>query len=389
VVVIALLLSGVIPGFHLGGNSSSPSGPTTEQSAASTATSFAGGVSGAPWSLKFAGGTDSIYGESTNVSSFSNATCPLHGSTTSKVTDPGYNGTYSTGLADVWEFVFTSAAGAQLIIVVQNGAAVEAGQTTGPGCVPGGLTTLSGNLIDSSAAAQAALGTANGAKYASTVVHSNASYYLEEPFVGYLKTNAPIWWMLFSGCSGENSTAYEAVVYATNGTIWSSQYTSPTPSPSCGGKLHPPLGSALALGNARGLSCPTGSGVPPGDSNGCTAGDWEYTVVVESSTVTLDILELEVTEPGGGAFAATGSASFTILNVTGGVIASYVVGPGSLTMTSTWQTYLAGDSGSTPLTSVDTVVVDMGQTGPTTGQNLVLVGSASSSYSGTISFSLP
>jgi len=387
-VVVALLLAGLIPGFHLGGSSTSSSGLTTEQSASSTATSFANGITGAPWSLKFASGMDSTTGWTNNVSTYSNSSCPLHGSTISKVNYPSYTGSYSTGLAHVWLFVFTSTGGAQLILVVQNGSAVEAGQTIGPGCVPGGLATLTGSLVDSSAAAQAAVATPNGSKYVSEVAESNASYFLEHALIGTLASTVPVWLIYFNGCSGRNSSSYGAEVYATNGTVLSSRYFAGAPSSSCG-KLLPPIGSALALGNAHGMSCPTGSGVLPGDTGGCTAGDWSYTVTVESSTVALDDFELKVAGPTGAAFTATGSASFTVLNVTGDVIASYVVGAGSFSMTSTWHTYSTGESDASPLTATDTVIVDMGQTSPTTGQNLALVEIGVTAYSGTASVGIP
>lgn len=79
------------------------------------------------------------------------------------------------------------------------------------------------------------------------------------------------------------------------------------------------------------------------------------------------------------------------MNLSGVVVAKSTVFAGGLAMPTGFSVFPSppGLSTSTPLTSLFTIVVDMGQTASTTGTGLSFVTIGIGSYSGTTSISLP
>jgi hypothetical protein len=389
VLLVALLLSGVIPGLDLGGTKGSGASVTSDEAAAAaTGQSYANGVAGGPWSLVEAQGVDTTVGDDLPVSDFGSASCPLTGSTVTAVKIPAYNGTYSTGMAEAWLLFFASTTGASanLVLDVENSVASEIGEASGPGCFALG-PPIPGGVVNSPTAAATVGATPNGSAYFLGHAHSNATYYLFSASVGPAPT--PLWSVDFAGCAGSAFQQFEAQVYAANGSLLSAVLAPANVSSQCGG-APAPIGSVLALGTAQGAAGPSGAGGLPGDTGGCTAGNYMYQLPVESSSIDLDEFELAVIRDQGSSFVTAGPSGFTVLNVTGHVIAAYPIPSASaLAMDSTWPHYASGVSGATALSTTDSIVLDMGQTTPTTGQSIALAALGTGAASGTILVPLP
>jgi hypothetical protein len=377
VVVLALLLAGIIPGLHTGSSSGgTASGTATEQSAESAAATYAAGVSGGPWSLYIADGVDTTVGSNTSVSSsgLGNASCPLTGSKVTNLVLPGYNGTYSDGLAEAWlmGFLSSTGTGAGLFLFVQNGAAADLGEITAPGCVKNsGASPLPGGLIDSTTAASDAVATSNGSKYVSAIAHSNATYELANAFGS---SAIPVWEIFFYACFGGNETSFAAGVYATNGTIVSTDYES-SPSSQCGTESTPPLGTNFSWGipvNATGTII----------ENACTMTTGHY------------CYSIEIAGAGGG--ITTSNIALSLRSATGATIAwpagvsVYLLTPTTATYQSSYSTTssswtpVTGFSGT--LASGDNIVIYTASTGASQGllgDSLVAIGV--NGYSGTVS----
>jgi flagellin-like protein len=154
-----------------------------------------------------------------------------------------------------------------------------------------------------------------------------------------------------------------------------------------------PIGSAFAAGNP--VASNSGySGTTSACSSSTTAvasaikaGDWTYTLTVESSSVSFGSIGMEVKTSGGS--IATSAGGFYIVNTAGNVVAC---GAGSLAQTS-WTYPTSSVTASTPLTTLYTIVIDTGLTGPTsgvttnpwTGLGYSFIGVGVGSYSGTTS----
>ena len=171
-----------------------------------------------------------------------------------------------------------------------------------------------------------------------------------------------------------------------------------------GGVGSKPIGSAFTAGNPILGTCAAGSAqtVPPvaATTGGCHVGDYIYTLTVESSTIAFGSALFEVKTSAGSIFgAATANGGFAIVNIGNVVVADYVTGA-TLAMTTTWQGYNtvtaspgpycngASCSTSSSLTTIYTIVIDMGTSSPAgTGLSFVAIGNAG--YSGTTSLALP
>ena len=168
-----------------------------------------------------------------------------------------------------------------------------------------------------------------------------------------------------------------------------------------GGVGSKPIGSAFSAGAPILSTCAAGSAqtVPPvaATVGGCNVGDQIYTLTVESSTISLGSALFEVKTSAGGIYTpAAGGAhdSFAVLNIANQVVAITVTG-GAMAMSTAWAGY--GPSGecnaaicasSTTLTTIYTIVLDMGTSAPGgTGLSFVAIGS--SGYTGTTSLGLP
>ena len=146
-----------------------------------------------------------------------------------------------------------------------------------------------------------------------------------------------------------------------------------------------PIGSAFTAGNPISSKCPTGDTYA---TNGCLAADYIYTLTVESSTVTMASVLFEVKNSAGGIVSAT-TGGFSVMTIAG-VVAAQSTNAAALAMTTTFQTYSATAgacngatcSSSSPLTSIYTIVIDMGTASPS-GLGYTFVAIGTGSYSGT------
>jgi flagellin-like protein len=159
-----------------------------------------------------------------------------------------------------------------------------------------------------------------------------------------------------------------------------------------------PIGTAFTAAHPTGGTCTAGSAQALGAASitgGCKAGDFIYTLTVESSTVTFGSIQLEVKTPSGMVYSGgSATSSFAVLDPTNHVAAISVTGS-TVAMPTSWNgygltttapTYKAG----TLLTNLFTIVIDAGSATPTTGQGLTLVALGTGAYSGATSpVSLP
>jgi flagellin-like protein len=159
-----------------------------------------------------------------------------------------------------------------------------------------------------------------------------------------------------------------------------------------------PIGSAFTTGHVLSGTCGAGSAQTLGAAaitGGCKAGDFIYTLTVETSTVTFGSVLFEVKSASGGVDTNGGaSSSFAVLDVTSHVAAISVTGA-TIAMTAKWPGYGLTTTtptykDSTPLTNLFVIVIDGGSATPTTGQGLTFVVQGTGSFSGaTAPVSLP
>jgi hypothetical protein len=376
IVVLALLLVGIIPGLHTSSSSGGVTFSTTsEQSAASTAASYASGVSGGPWSLVDASGVDTTTTMNSSVAAlgFGNSSCPLTGSKVTNLVVPGYNGTYSNGLAEAWLMALASSTGtgAGLFLFVQNGAVEDIGEINAPGCVTGPLVApLPGGLIDSPAAAQKAVATANGTRYVDAYARSNATYALANAGGGGSPV-IPVWEIFFYACSGGNESSFGAGIYATNGTVVSTDFES-SPSSQCGGKVSPPLGTNFAWGtpiNTTGIS-----------QVGCasTVGHYCYSIEIAGAGQGISTSNIQLAlRNSAGAILPWPSVTISLVTPTSAAaVATYSTATGSWSLVPPFDGTLTGG---------DSIVIYTGSTGAgegLLGDQLVAIGV--NGYSGSV-----
>jgi hypothetical protein len=379
-VALGLLLAGVVPPLHVGSNpaSSTPSGGTTELSAAPVAERYAGNVTGGPWSLYYAVGIDATLG----LRGPYDLGCALTGSTTQNLTLPGYNGSYATGLAQAWIFGFhpTNGSDVSLFLAVTNGSVTELGKG-GSTCGLGGFEALPTGLLDSSAAAQAVVATSIGASYVAAHPTSNASYALlvegDEPF----SPLAPSWFVEFTGCDGWNYSTLQARVNATSGEVLVTALESEL-SFTCGAPR--PLSDAIELESAAAY---VGNSTT---SAYCLAGDDCYSLPLYTETsVSAGDLQLRVEYSANGTNYSVGAAlgdGFSFVEPNGTIVAA----GGAPTTAGQRLSVMTWDHGAeTALTNDLTLWVDLGTTSSHAGQGLRLVATGVGPYQGTFFVPLP
>jgi len=121
------------------------------------------------------------------------------------------------------------------------------------------------------------------------------------------------------------------------------------------------IGSAFAVGGAEVQTpCPSGDTFA---TNGCAAGHYGVTLFIESSTVTFGTVQFAILTPADAVYVAPGGLGFSILSDAGQAVAQFVAPGGSMGMNGPW-TFAAGVTGSTPLTTLYVVEVDLGRTNP-------------------------
>jgi hypothetical protein len=141
-----------------------------------------------------------------------------------------------------------------------------------------------------------------------------------------------------------------------------------------------PIGSAIALGNPVRLLCTVGDTYA---LNGCAAGDYAYMLTIEVSTVTFGSVELDVRNATNGNLTASGANGFSVLGVSGAVVAQS--GPSStLAMTATFDYPGLLANNSTALTNLFAITIDLGTSDPA-GQGYSVVVLGIGMYSGSSS----
>ena len=147
-----------------------------------------------------------------------------------------------------------------------------------------------------------------------------------------------------------------------------------------GGVGSKPIGTAFNAGNPVSSVCPAGKAYA---TFGCLAGDYIYTLTVESSTITLSNALFEVKTSSGGILAAASVGGFTIESISGAIAAQSTAST-TMAMTAAFSTFGASPicnggacSTSTPLTTIYTIVIDMGTGNPSgLGYSFVAIGIA-------------
>jgi hypothetical protein len=383
VAVLALVLVGVIP---IGTSGTQPAVvPESSADALTAANAFVGGVAGGPWYLTELGGIDFT----TSYSNNSELTPPSGCSATSDsgITIPAYTGNYSNGKLATWALVYVNAPRtSELTLVVQNGQAREEGLISGTDCSVGNMTALPSTFINSTVAAAVALTSPAIVGFVRNHSSANAEFLLLSGAV--LDSPSGLnWAVVYSTCDFANpsagpvqgSDAY-GVVNATSG-AFEGGISEPSENCTIGPQnTSTPIASAFAAANPVFSVCSAGSTFM---ANGCNAGDYTYTLAVEASTVTFGSVLFEVKTDTGSFFTLNGPGGFSVLNITGGLEAAFSVGSsGPLAMTSGFTDFGSGLSTSTALTSLDTILIDMGTTSPV-GMGLSFVVAGTGSYTGT------
>lgn len=354
-------------------------GPLTERSAATLADQFASKIQGGPWAVLQAAGNDLTLGETVALSPQSiSYECPPN-LTTQQVTVPGYNGSYSTGLAEIWWVTLVSgtSAAARLYVAVQNGSAYEVGMGKAPTCPP--VSPLPGGLVDSATAASAAFATRDGQEFLANVTHANASYELLAGLPTFGTPPIPLWLLTFDGCKGAYGFMFTAELYASNSTVASAGVSSGQ-SEACAKLVE--LASELLFNGSTAGPCPAGAGIAPGSMDGCRPGDFTYVVTLMQAGIQLGGFELVVFAENGSVFRSTGPASFAVVASSGEVIASSPLPAGPLEMNASWLGYASGVNTSTPMVLTETIVVDMGQASSTRALTFSLQATGINNYVG-------
>ena len=150
-----------------------------------------------------------------------------------------------------------------------------------------------------------------------------------------------------------------------------------------------PIGTAFSAGNPVLAQCPAGYSFA---DEGCNAGDYTYSLAIEYSTVLFGSVLFTVKTAAGGNYSVLpSSGGFSVLSPSGHVTAqtnSTEMG-NELWMNTNWQTYASGVSPSSPLNSLDSILIDVGTADPA-GLGLAFVVYGDGGYAGSTSpISLP
>ena len=386
VVVVGLILAGVIP-LKLGSSSTStPVATSSYSSAESLAASVAQSAAGAPWHPVAVEGLDLI-------NSYSNST-PQAGCTLTGGSDTysvgAYTGNYSNGQLANWLFVYlNSGATSELGVQVSGGHATDMGTLTASASCQlnfASFKTLPGSVADSTQIATSLLASPVVDSFVHSYTTANAQYIL----VNSGAAEGTVWAVTYSGCalpglgSGPSTGAtIGADLNASTGAILGTVQSSPASTACSGSSSTTPIATSFVAGNPVSSTCASGGTFA---TTGCTGGDFTYTLTIEASSVTFGSVLFKVENATGSTFANTGVAGFAIRPAGGSVAAYSTFSAGAgLAMSTTWANYEGATTSATPLTSVDAIVIDMGQTASTSGEVLVFIATGTGSYSGTAS----
>ena len=302
----------------------------------------------------------------TNVSS-SSGTCTftiLVGSTHQNVSLPSFRGDLKSGVAPDWLFAFIDPATNQTLAMFEVGGYVVFAVEESAGCISGGThyTGITGPVVDSSVAVASALAAGGSDFLRAHPTGVSLTMFLIGGVTILNESISGLWGVQWTTCSSillppgsgpSSGYEYSASVNATTGVIVPGSSTNTT----CGtGSGTHAIGSALALGAA---SLFVGSGIGGTvASQGCTSGDYCYSVPIEVATnVTPADFSLLVENLSNGSDSSV-PVGYAILNITGAVVV-YSTGPSETAWTS------GVGSSSTFLTPGMTITVDMGTQNPT------------------------
>jgi hypothetical protein len=143
-----------------------------------------------------------------------------------------------------------------------------------------------------------------------------------------------------------------------------------------------PLGAVFAPGDPTLSRCPSNSTFA---SVGCGASDYRYNVrIVNVTGVLLSQVQFEVLTASGAVENGTGGLGFTVLNVSGDVVAQFETLDGVMTMSSGSWSYSPGISAATLLLNSDNIVIDIGPIDPL-GDGFTFVAVGTNGITGTTS----
>lgn len=153
--------------------------------------------------------------------------------------------------------------------------------------------------------------------------------------------------------------------------------------------LHPgsptssvPIGAVLGFGPATLKVCP---GTSTFSSNGCVSGHYVFLVAITSATIALGDFGLVVANSSGDIWSGDSNAGLTFIDANNAVLAQYPTLGGAMYADSDWV-YANTTSGSTQLSTSDTLLLDMGQMDPAElGLTLSAFPADGSGYTGTTS----
>jgi flagellin-like protein len=160
-----------------------------------------------------------------------------------------------------------------------------------------------------------------------------------------------------------------------------------------GGVGSKPIGSAFTVGpnpSPGSAKCAAGGTFA---TTGCLAGDYTYTLTIESSSVNFGNVLFQVKTAAGANYVATGSGGFSVLNITGKVAAQFAAPGNAMAMTSGGFSVYSATAGtcgitavlcsaSTSLSNLYSIVIDMGTANPA-GQGLTFTALGAGGYTGT------
>jgi hypothetical protein len=397
VVVLALLFSGAIPGFKLGGGSSS-SGPTLTsfKSALSNANSSATSRGGS-WVVIAAVGVDSVVALSlpSGLPGLLGLSCPVANQPSSIPSLPANTGSYSSGDQSGWVFfLFQSSTSTLLLVLVIGSSTTTLGTITGASCFTDyNYFTGATGAIDSPAATSAVASDASAftSKFsqASSVLFFISGYSISEG--GTPVTSGPVWSVSYTNCSLAATTGagseFSASVNGTSGAVTNnggtrsiacSQFSISPPTQQTN-----PLGSAFAFGAPQEIT-----GTSSTNSMGCATGDYCYVISIAyaGGGLTYSNVGLEVRTAAGATY--TGTLQFTFATIVGASAATCSANVCNNGGTTPGWTYGTGYSGASGISSGMTVVADMGTSNPS-GLGLQLVALGENGYSGSVPSNLP
>jgi hypothetical protein len=229
VVIIVLAVVRLVPAH--GGAPGLPSVlsviPASSEAALSTGWSLANNTTGGPWTPYMAEGWDNTLGLDQVPSGIQpNASCPLENAAISRYGVLGYNGSYATGYAEGWFWVFTSPneGATDLFVWVGDGIAYDVGAFVGSVCAPFLPVVEMGMSFTSTGVASAGFTATNYTRFAATFPTANASYWFQWEDLPPSFKAVPFWIITFNACNGTIPEASTNWLYGSNGTVQLSTY---------------------------------------------------------------------------------------------------------------------------------------------------------------------